>query len=134
MPRDRPNRRDYVTIQLNRMLGKKSKPVTILDDGENAQGQTVSSEKTGTVEWSPPQVDNKAFRAPSIPSASIADRPDQWRRKEANTNSGSMIETSLANENAQNTPKISITHEETDDFHAIVVNQPMEQVQPNPSR
>ena len=134
MPRDRPNRRDYVTIQLNRMLGKKSKPVTILDDGENAQGQAVSSEKTGTVEWSPPQVDNKTFRAPSIPSASIADRPDQWRRKESNSKGGSINETSLAHENAQTTPQISITHEETDEFHAIAVNQPIEQVEPNPSR
>ena len=134
MPRDRPNRRDYVTIQLNRMLGKKSKPVTILDDGENAQGEAVSSEKTGTVEWSPPQVDNKTFRAPSIPSASIAERPDQWRRIEANTKGGSINETSFAHGNAQATTQISITHEETDDFHAIVVNQPIEQVQPNPSR
>ncbi len=81
MPRDRPNRRDYVTIQLQRMMGKKSKPVTILDDGEKARGQNVPNQST-QVEWSPPQVDNKTFRAPSIPSASIAERPDEWRRKE----------------------------------------------------
>ena len=133
MPRDRPNRRDYVTIQLQRMMGKKSKPVTILDDGEKAAGQNVPNQST-QVEWSPPQVDNKTFRAPSIPSASIADRPDQWRRKEASPEGGSINETSLAQENAQTTPQISITHEETDEFHAIAVNQPIEQVEPNPSR
>ena len=33
MPRSRPNKRDYVTVQLQRMMGKKTKaPVLIPDD------------------------------------------------------------------------------------------------------
>ena len=75
MPRSRPNKRDYVTVQLQRMMGKKSKPTTLIFDDplpsdEQQNGQSSSEGKT--------------FRPPSIPSASVADQPDIWRRHDPN--------------------------------------------------
>ena len=79
MPRSRPNKRDYVTVQLQRMMGKGNKKTTlILDD-------PATNDQISTNEQQPSQstTEQKPFRTPSIPSASIANQPDLWRRRDA---------------------------------------------------
>ena len=78
MPRSRPNRRDYVTVQLQRMMGKKNKPPTLIADDPLPTEQNTSGEiDNGTSSTEP-----KQFRTPSIPSASIAKQPDLWRKRD----------------------------------------------------
>ena len=78
MPRSRPNRRDYVTVQLQRMLGKKNQPPTLIADDPLPTEQNTSGEiENGTSSTEP-----KQFRTPSIPSASIAKQPDLWRKRD----------------------------------------------------
>ena len=79
MPRSRPNRRDYVTVQLNRMLGKKDKPKTLILD-DPIQDEPSTQDKT--TDQLP--LGEKTFRTPSIPSASVANQPDIWRRRDNN--------------------------------------------------
>ena len=78
MPRSRPNKRDYVTVQLQRMMGKGNKKTTlILDD-------PATNDQISTNEQQPSQstTEQKPFRTPSIPSASVANQPDLWRRRD----------------------------------------------------
>ena len=78
MPRSRPNKRDYVTVQLNRMMGKGNKKTTlILDD-------PATNDQISTDEQQPSQStkETKPFRTPSIPSATVANQPDLWRRRD----------------------------------------------------
>ena len=78
MPRSRPNKRDYVTVQLQRMMGKGNKKTTlILDD-------PVTNDKVSTNEQPTSQstTETKPFRTPSIPSATVANQPDLWRRRD----------------------------------------------------
>ena len=78
MPRSRPNKRDYVTVQLNRMMGKGNKKTTlILDD-------PATNDQISTDEQQPSQstTETKPFRTPSIPSATVANQPDLWRRRD----------------------------------------------------
>ena len=78
MPRSRPNKRDYVTVQLQRMMGKGNKKTTlILDD-------PATNDQISTNEQQPSQstTETKPFRTPSIPSASVANQPDLWRRRD----------------------------------------------------
>ena len=80
MPRSRPNRRDYVTVQLQRMMGKKNKPPTlIVDDPVTSEQNTADEQQSGQSSSEP-----KTFRTPSIPSASVAAQPDIWRRHDYN--------------------------------------------------
>ena len=80
MPRSRPNRRDYVTVQLQRMMGKKSKPTTLIVDDPIPSEQNASDEQQNGQSSS----EGKTFRPPSIPSASVADQPEIWRRHDCN--------------------------------------------------
>ena len=78
MPRSRPNKRDYVTVQLQRMMGKGNKKTTlILDD-------PATNDQISTNEQQPSQstTEQKPFRTPSIPSANVANQPDLWRRRD----------------------------------------------------
>ena len=78
MPRSRPNKRDYVTVQLQRMMGKGNKKTTlILDD-------PATNDQISTDEQQPSQstTETKPFRTPSIPSATVANQPDLWRRRD----------------------------------------------------
>ena len=77
MPRNRPNRRDYVTIQLQRMIGKKSsKPALVPGDELQNNVPPELPPKSEEDKSTKP----KPFRPPSIPSASVAEQPDKWRR------------------------------------------------------
>ena len=80
MPRSRPNRRDYVTVQLQRMMGKKSKPAALVTDDPTPNEQSLPAETQKAQSLS----ENKPFRTPSIPSASVAKQPDIWRRLDNN--------------------------------------------------
>ena len=91
MPRSRPNKRDYVTVQLQRMMGKKTKaPVLIPDDQLPTEPNTSTS---ATNDQSAPET--KPFRTPSIPSAAVAKQPDLWRKRDQN--SGVTNENDLSN-------------------------------------
>ena len=78
MPRSRPNRRDYVTVQLQRMMGKKSKAPTLIPDEPVPNEQNTS----GNTYIGKTLSESKQFRTPSIPSASIAKQPDLWRKRD----------------------------------------------------
>ena len=78
MPRSRPNKRDYVTVQLQRMMGKGNKKTTLILDDPATNDQISTSEQ-------PPSqstTETKPFRTPSIPSAAVANQPDLWRRRD----------------------------------------------------
>ena len=91
MPRSRPNRRDYVTVQLQRMMGKKNKTPNLVPD-EPAPNQQHTSEESDKGETAS---ETKQFRTPSIPSASIAKQPDLWRKRDHDT--GIVSENDLTN-------------------------------------
>ena len=78
MPRSRPNKRDYVTVQLQRMMGKKNKAPTLIDDDPLPTKQNTPED----IENNTSSTEPKAFRPPSIPSASIAKQPDLWRKRD----------------------------------------------------
>ena len=80
MPRSRPNKRDYVTVQLQRMMGKNTKPVALVTDDPIGNEQNVPDETQTSQQSS----EAKTFRTPSIPSASVAEKPEKWRRREYN--------------------------------------------------
>ena len=78
MPRSRPNKRDYVTVQLQRMMGKGNKKTTLILDDPATNDQISTSEQ----QPSQSTTETKPFRTPSIPSASVANQPDLWRRRD----------------------------------------------------
>ena len=98
MPRSRPNRRDYVTVQLQRMMGKKNKaphlgPDEPVPNQQNISGESDTGETTS---------ETKQFRTPSIPSASIAKQPDLWRKRDHDT--GIVSENDLTNSSGAKPP------------------------------
>ena len=140
MPRSRPNKRDYVTVQLQRMMGKKTKaPVLIPDDQlpsePNASASAANDHSTN---------ETKPFRTPSIPSATVAKQPDLWRKRDHN--SGITNETDLSiipsvgpplppkNENINRTQDITLPSIQIQMTDHQPQNPPKEQVQYNTSR
>ena len=98
MPRSRPNRRDYVTVQLQRMMGKKNKAPNLIPDEPvpNQQNTSGESDKGETIS------ETKQFRTPSIPSASIAKQPDLWRKRD--NDAGIVSENDLTNSSTVKPP------------------------------
>ena len=140
MPRSRPNRRDYVTVQLNRMLGKSTKSTTLIVDDPVASDQNPSDEQQNGQSSS----EAKTFRPPSIPSASVADQPDIWRRHDNNPGFTPGNESDTA---AQSKPRVPLRDENSHSIQesavpSIQVNIPEgelrysteERVEHNPSR
>ena len=140
MPRSRPNRRDYVTVQLQRMMGKKSKQVALVADDPIANEQNVPDEP----QTSQPSSDAKPFRTPSIPSASVAEQPEKWRRHDHNP--GFIAENEFASAaHAKSPVQLDMAHvhnRQEIDLPSIQVEipednnhyPPVERVQHNPSR
>ena len=140
MPRSRPNKRDYVTVQLQRMMGKKTKaPVLIPDDQlptDLNESASATNDQSAT--------ETKPFRTPSIPSAAVAKQPDLWRKRDQISDTTN--ETNLSNhhsvgpplppknENFNRTQDITLPSIQIQMTDHQPQNPPKEQVQYNASR